>query len=127
MLLISHRQSIHLNQKNRDVILQCSTLKKAVTSAFFYTADGIDHNYEVVIFLLKPLDCGYTLEAIPRVHTIYVSRKYMKKKLSTYVPSVLLYNVESKVYGQNFIRHFLALLFHVFKARSNNQKRIIWL
>ena len=31
------------------------------------------------------------------------------KKLSTYIPSVLLYNVESKVHGQNFIRHFLAL------------------
>ena len=46
-----------------------------------------------------------------------VSRKYMKK-FSTYVPSALLYNMESKVHGQNFIRHFLALFFHVFKARS---------
>ena len=61
--------------------------------------------------LLKPLDCGYTLEAILRVNTIYVSIKYKKKMFTNvHVPPVLLYNVESKVHGHNFIRHFLALI-----------------
>ena len=47
-----------------------------------------------------------------------MSSKY-KKKLSTHVPPVLLYNVESKVHGHNFIRHFFALIsMFSFKTRS---------
>ena len=41
-------------------------------------------------------------------HNLCVDQIY--EKMFNYVPPVLLYNVESKVHGNNFIRHFLALI-----------------
>ena len=44
-------------------------------------------------------------------------RANIRKKLSTHVPPVLLYNSESKVHGHNF-RQFSCFIFHIFNTRS---------
>ena len=88
------------HKKSRNIELSCS--------------GDVDHNC-VVLFLRKPLDCGYTLDAILRVHTIHVSSKY-KEKMSTHVPPVLVYSLKFHVH--NFIRRFLALIYMFSKQDS---------
>ena len=57
------------------------------------------------------IDGGYALEAILRVHTLYVSSNNKKeKKKSTPVPPVLLHNAGSKVHGHNVRGIFLNYL-----------------